>query len=158
MQVKATETAKSLGIINCKAGRGWCDRIMRRGLSLRHRTSICQKIPAQFQEKLLNFKRFVIELRKKQNYAFKNIGNADETAVYFDTPQNYAVDAKGVKEVKIRITGYEKQCVTVMLCITVDGHKLPPYIILNGKTMPKNEMFLKNIVRVCVHKMRMDDS
>jgi hypothetical protein len=35
MQVKATETAKSLGITNFKAGRGWCDRFIRReGLSL----------------------------------------------------------------------------------------------------------------------------
>jgi hypothetical protein len=56
MQVKATETAKALGITNFKAGRGWCNRFMRyEGLSLRHQTSICQKIPADFQEKLLNF-------------------------------------------------------------------------------------------------------
>jgi hypothetical protein len=44
-------------------------------------------------------------------------------AVYFNTPQNCTVYAKGAKEVKIRSTGYEKQCVMVMLCITADGHK-----------------------------------
>jgi hypothetical protein len=60
MQVKTTETAKSLGITKFKAGRGWCDRFMRRErLSLRHRTSICQKIPADFQEKLINFQQYV---------------------------------------------------------------------------------------------------
>lgn len=55
-----TETTKPLGI-NCKDGRRWCDRFMRReGLSLSHRTSICQKIPALYKEKLLNFKQYVI--------------------------------------------------------------------------------------------------
>jgi hypothetical protein len=39
-----------------------------------------------------------------------------------------------------------------MLCIIADGHKLPPYIILNHKTVPKNEMFPKNVI-VCAHKM-----
>jgi hypothetical protein len=66
--------------------------------------------------------------------------------VHFDTSRKYTVDAKGVKEVKIRSTGYEKQRVTVMLCITADGHKLPPYIILNCKTIPKNEMFPKTFI------------
>jgi hypothetical protein len=40
----------------------------------------------------------------------------------------------------------------MMLCIIADGHILPPYIILNHKTVPKNEMFPNNII-VCAHKM-----
>jgi hypothetical protein len=40
-------------------------------------------------------------------------------------PQNYTVDAKGAKEVKIRSKNCEKQNVMVILCITADGHKLP---------------------------------
>jgi hypothetical protein len=52
--------------------------------------------------------RYVIQLRKKQNYAFKYTGNADEMAVYFEMPQNYTADDKGAKEVKIRNTGYKK--------------------------------------------------
>jgi hypothetical protein len=75
--------------------------------------------------------------------------------VYFEMPRDYTVDAKGAKEVKIRSTGYEKQCVTVMLCITADGHKLPPYIIiLSRKTIPKNEMFPKDVI---VHAQKMDE-
>jgi hypothetical protein len=55
-QVETIVTAKSLGITNFKAGRDWCDRFMRcAALSLRHRTSSRPKIPADFQEKLLNF-------------------------------------------------------------------------------------------------------
>jgi hypothetical protein len=32
-----------------------------------------------------------------------------------------------------------------MLFMTADGHKLPPYIILSRKVMPKNGMFPKDI-------------
>jgi hypothetical protein len=86
---------------------------------------MCYKIPAHFQEKLLNFQRYVIHLRKKENCAFKHIGNADEVAVYLDMPRNYTAVAEVASEVKIRSTSYEKQRVTAMLCITVYGLKLP---------------------------------
>jgi hypothetical protein len=45
------------------------------------------------------------------------------------------------KQVAMKPTGYEKLRVIVMLCITANGDKLLPYIILNRKTMPK-EIFL----------------
>lgn len=148
IQFKALESFKTLGMDgNFKATRGWCERFMRRvGLSLRRRTSICQKLPSDFEQKLLNFQRHVIQLRKKSIYDFKHIGNADETPVFFDMPRNYTVNMKGAKEVKIMSAGYEKQRVTVMLCITADGNKLPPYLILNRKTIPKNEVFPKDVV------------
>jgi hypothetical protein len=72
-------------------------------------------------------------------------------------PQNYTVDVKGAKEIKIRSTVYEKQYVMVMLCITTYGRKLPPYIILKIKMIPMNEMFHKDII-VCAQKKWMDDS
>lgn len=53
MQLKAGETAKTLGIdeTKAKATRGWCDRLMRQaGLSLRHQTLICPKLPIGFRE------------------------------------------------------------------------------------------------------------
>lgn len=71
IQLKAREVAKSLGVERkqFKASRGWCDRFMRRsGLTLRRRTSICQKLPAEYEQALLNFQRFVIRLRKQHNY------------------------------------------------------------------------------------------
>jgi hypothetical protein len=39
----------------------------------------------------------------------------------------------------MKTTGYEKLCVTVMLCITTNGNKFPPYITLNRKTAPKKK-------------------
>jgi hypothetical protein len=44
----------------------------------------------------------------------------------------------GAGEVKIISIGYEKQYVMVMLCITADGHTLPPCVILSDNIIPKN--------------------
>jgi hypothetical protein len=41
----------------------------------------------------------------------------------------------------------------VLLCIPADGHKLPPYIILNRKTIPKNEMFPEDVIVRAQKKM-----
>jgi hypothetical protein len=46
--------------------------VCREGLTLIHRTPTCQKIPADFQEKLLNFQRYVIQLKQENNYALQN--------------------------------------------------------------------------------------
>ena len=37
----------------------------------------------------------------------------------------------------IKTTGAEKQRCTVMLAVTVDGGKLPPYVIFKRKTLPR---------------------
>lgn len=60
--------------------------------------------------------------------------------------QNTTVEDKGSKEVKVLSTGYKKQRVTVMLAVLADGSKLPPYLILKRKLVPKNETFPKDVV------------
>jgi hypothetical protein len=41
----------------------------------------------------------------------------------------------------------------VLLCITADGHKLPSYITLNRKTVPKNEVLYKQKDRMTADLM-----
>jgi hypothetical protein len=102
IQAKPTETAKSVGITYFKAGGGWCDRFLHHeGLSLRHQASICQGIPPQFEEELPYFQRGVIQLRKKQDYMFRNTGSSVDTAVYFDMPRNCTVDVKMQENLKL---------------------------------------------------------
>lgn len=63
IQLKAVEIAKELNIptADFKASLGWCKRMMRRnGLTLRRRTSLAQRLPSDFGEKLLSFQRYVI--------------------------------------------------------------------------------------------------
>lgn len=142
MVMKAIEVATELGVprTEFKASIGWCRRMMRRfGLTLRRTTSVCQKLPGNFEEKLMSFQRYIIKLRKEHSYLLSQIGNADQTAVYFDMPGSTTVDNVGAKSVRALSTGNEKQRVTVMLTVLADGRKLPPYIILKRKTMPREK-------------------
>ena len=93
--------------------------------------------PYYFEEKLVNFQRHVIMLRKRGNFLMGQIGNADKTPIWLDMPCNYTVEQRGAKQVPIRTSGCEKQCITVMLGITADRHKLPPFLIFKRKTPPK---------------------
>ena len=101
---KANEVARAWNIQRhvFKASRGWVDRFMRRnGLSLWRHTAICQKLPTDFEEKLVNFQQHVIMLRKRGNFLMGQIGNADEMPIWLDMPRNYTVEQKGVKQVLI---------------------------------------------------------
>ncbi|KAK0153232.1 Pogo transposable element with KRAB domain [Merluccius polli] len=148
IQLKALEIARELNITGFKASLGWCSRMMRRnGLALSRRTSLAQHLPSDFGEKLLSFQRFVINLRKKHSYPLDQIGNADQTPVYFDMPTSVTVNRKGEKSVLVKSTGNEKSRVTVMLTCLADGSKLPPHVILKRKTVPKHPMPAGIIVR-----------
>ncbi len=94
----------------------------------------------------MTFQKYIIRLRTNRVYAFNHIGNADETPIYFDMPRAATVNEKGSREVKVLSTGYEKLRVTVMLCVTADGGKLPPYIILKRTLVPKNEKFPTDVI------------
>lgn len=102
IQRKANEVARSQNLtrLDFRASRGWVDKFMKRqGFSLRRRTTICQKLPGDFEEKLVNYQKFVISLRKEFNFLLGQIGNADETPIWFDLPANYTVHEKGDKQV-----------------------------------------------------------
>lgn len=132
-----------------KASLNWCYRFMdRHHLSVRRRTTIAQRLPDDYEEKLLNFQKFVIDLRKKKDIHPCNIGNADQTPLTFDLPYDTTIAQKNSKSVSIRTTGNEKNRFTVMLCCLADGTKLPPYIIFKRKTMPKLKLSTDVIVRV----------
>lgn len=55
---------------------------------------------------------------------------------------------KGETTVTVMTTGHEKDRFTIMLCCTADGRKLPPYIVLKRKTMPKVTFPKGVIIRV----------
>jgi hypothetical protein len=67
-------------------------------LALRCRMTICQKLLKDFEQKLLNYQRYITNLRKTDNFLMGQIANADERGIYLDMPPNYT-EKKGVKEV-----------------------------------------------------------
>jgi hypothetical protein len=73
---------------------------------------LCQKWPADFEEKLVAFIWCDWTL-KKNSYLLSQMGNA-EMPVYFDVPSNCTING-GAKCVVIKTLGYEKMCVACLV-------------------------------------------
>ena len=73
-----------------------------------------------FEQKFLNYQRYITNLRKTGNFVMGQMANADETAIYLDKLPNYT-EKKGMKEVLLKTTGCEKVRLTLMLAATADG-------------------------------------
>jgi len=142
-----------------KASYGLARRFMERNdLSVRHCTTLAQRLPVDHDAKLLEFQQFIIQLCRQHGYDLSQIGNTDQTPLTFDLPYERTVAVKGVKTVSIMTTGHEKSHFTVMLACTADGGKLPPYIVFKRKTLPKEMRFPRG-VHVRVHpKVWMDEA
>jgi hypothetical protein len=76
-------------------------------------------------------------LRKKHGYLLSQITNADQTPILFDIPESTAIEYVGSRSVQRRTTVADKQQCTMMLAITTDIHKLPPFVIFRKKNSPK---------------------
>ena len=142
-----------------KASRGWASNFMSRyNLSVRRRTHISQKLPADIEEKLMNFQQFIIKMRREKDYPLSLIGNADQTPLTFDMPAVSTIDFSGTSSISIKTTGHEKNHFTVVLACMADGTKLKPYIIFKRKTAPKNVEFPTGIIVRFQQKGWMDDA
>lgn len=151
IEMKSRDVATELNIHReeFKVSKKWITNFMKRnGLSLRRRTTVAQKLPESYDEKRLEFRRYVEDLRRRRGFLLGQIGNADQTPVWFDMPSRRTVAEKGERQVRLLTTGNEHNRFTVMLCCTADGHKLPPFIVFKRKTLPKETFPPKVIVRV----------
>jgi len=95
LREEAIKKTRSLNIPRSpfKVSKGWAIRFMRRmGLALRRRTTICQKLPKDLEQKLLNYQRYITNLREKGNFLMGQMANADEMAIYIDMPPNYTLE------------------------------------------------------------------
>jgi hypothetical protein len=63
-------------------------------------------------------------------------------------PESTTVNSAGEKTAHIRTTESEKQHCTVMLAITADRQKLPPYVVFKCKMMAKEKFPQGITVRV----------
>ena len=160
IRLKAKVIAQKSGLPEGKfrASKSWCYRFMERhGFSIRRRTTVAQKLPKDYEDKLISFQRFVISKRKQHSFELKHIGNADQTPLTFDIVTNSTVAEKGIKSVPILTTGHDKDRFTVMLACLGDGTKLPPYVVFKRKTLPKNMVFPHGLVVRCQEKGWMNE-
>lgn len=148
LKVKALELARhqSLSRSTFETSRNWITKFLKRkGFSLRRQTGICQKLPEA------SFQWFVILVRQKRGYQWGQIGNADQTPMYFDVPANTTVEVKGAKQVCVLSSGHEKMRVTAMLRRDADSRKLPPYLLFKWKKL-KSRQFLETSLREATKK------
>ena len=50
-------------------------------VSVRRRTTIAQKLPADFNAKLLEFQQYIMKMRRQHSYDVSLIGNADQMSL-----------------------------------------------------------------------------
>ena len=140
IRIKALAMTDKLNITGFQASNNWCTRFLaHNNLVLRQKTKIVQRMPGDLEEKIVDFHRFVLNCRKKDNYELVNIGNMDETPVWFDIPSARTVTTQGEKMVAITTSGHEKSRFTVVLSCLADGTKLKPMVNFKRKTQPKDK-------------------
>ena len=110
----------------------------RSGLCMPTRTTIAQNLPCEYERKITEFHKYVINMRKKLCFVIGQLGNMDEAPLTFDVPSHKTVDVKGTKTIMIKTCGNEKTRYTVVLACCADGTKLPCLLIFKRKVLPKD--------------------
>lgn len=98
LQLKARQLAADHGFSGSqfKASQGWVQKCLKRaGFSPRRRTSVMQKLLADFEDKLMSFQRYIIKLRQERNFLLDQIGNTDETPIVFYMPSAQTINVTG---------------------------------------------------------------
>ena len=138
IRLKAKVFARDMNLEDFLGTTSWLSCFMKRkNFVMRQKTRISQRLPEEFEEKILQFQRTIIRMRQRAHYNLQLIGNMDETPLNFDMPPNRTVHAAGDKTVVIKTSGNEKNHFTVVLGCMADGTKLMPMIIFKRKRMPK---------------------
>ena len=100
--IEARKLAIEMSITDFAGTNSWSERFMRRnGLCTRTKTTIAQKLPREYERKIVEFRKYVINMRTKLCFWDMTIGNMDEIPLTFDVPSNNTVDVKGAKTIMI---------------------------------------------------------
>ena len=127
---KAFEFDKTMRDKKYKTLLEWCYQLLKRySYSIRKITHVGQSIKSSSKEDYKHFLEIVYAIRK-ENGDFKNnfnIFNMDETPIYFEMVSNKTIEKIGEKTVTIVTHGSERTRISLLLCISASGEKLPLY-------------------------------
>ena len=116
-----------------KASLGWYSNWKRRhSISMRTKTTLAQRLPADMEDKIVTFHRFVVRARRRCEYPLSHMINMDETPMRFELPATRMLEFTGNRTVPITTCGADKQSFTVALAVKANGEKLPPKVIFKG--------------------------
>ena len=145
---KAIELIPSLKTKKYKTLCKWCERFLKRkGFSYSIPTYIGQKTKNDSKDRLMNFLRINISIRKKYKIIDEKdlcrIVNVNETPIVFKIYQKKTIETIGNKMVIIRTFWTKKARISLILCALSNGLKLSLMIIFKGKTDGTNKKIRK---------------
>ena len=116
-----------------KASLGWYSNWKRRhSISMRAKTSLAQLLPANMEDKVVEFHRFVLRSRQRWGYDLSRILNMDEMPMRFELQATKALEFTGRRIVSVLSCGADKQSFTVALAVKANGEKLQPKVIFKS--------------------------
>ena len=134
-----------------KASDGWYTNWKRRhSISMRAKTTLAQRLPADMEDKVIQFHRFILRSHQRWGYDLSRILNMDETPMRFELPATRTLEFTGNRTVPVLSCGADKQSFTVALTVKANSKKLPPKVIFKGVRQLKINVPPR--MQVSVHK------
>lgn len=84
------------------------------------------------ESKIEGFVQYVNGQILSGQYLKANVVNIDETNIYFDMTGSLTLANRGSRTVSVKSSGTSARC-SILLGVTMDGNKLPPFVIFRGK-------------------------
>ena len=89
----------------CKASLGWYSNWKgRHSISVRTKTSLVQRLPANREDKVIEFDRFVLRSRQHWGYHLSHTLNMDETPMRFELPATRTSEFTGSRTVPVLLS------------------------------------------------------
>ena len=101
----------------------------RHSISLRRRTTVSQKLPADIVGQVADYIMRVRRIRLQHVYTAGRMIAMDEVALWFDMLAKTTLDIRETRSIPIKTS--------VCLAARADGHKLWPFIVFKGKRPEK---------------------
>ena len=79
---------------------------------------LAPKLPAAYENEVLEFHSYVINLRKTYSFEPSQITNVDEVPLTFDVPSNRIVDIKGAKAMAVKASHEKTHFIIILACCT----------------------------------------
>jgi transposase-like protein len=138
IEAKTLHASRLHGDVQLQASAGWLGRFMvRHGITMRRRTTLAQRVPANLADKVTSYITQIRHLRTTYKYSARCLAAMDETGLQLDMPASTTLEEQGARSVGITTTGHEKNRFTVVLGARADGSKVHPMTIFKGKRKDK---------------------
>lgn len=131
-------------------------RILKKHDIGRRRTTHQAQNTRMNQDMIDGFGQYIIEKMKMLLIDHDCIANFDETNVYFSPDTHTTLDRRGSKTVSVR-SGTSSQRCTVMIGVSGNGERFPPYIIFTGKYSDTGSIYRK-FQRIVAEQQRYDNN